>query len=161
MKFKVGDRVRVREDLQDGETYGTHYFVEEMEKYRGKCFEITFIHYACCCYELKGCEDYYFTDEMLEYADFGFNDLKAGDRLTFEDGNNDIILRNVSTNCLSVETLDSFLYEEEFKKEVKCVERPKEYKTVYEKQEPKIVKMTVSEIAKKLGHKVEIVEEEY
>ena len=36
MKFKVGDKVRVREDLEVGKDYGDYNVVEDMEKYKGK-----------------------------------------------------------------------------------------------------------------------------
>lgn len=36
MKYKVGDKVRVRTDLQVGERYGSNVFVDEMEKYLGR-----------------------------------------------------------------------------------------------------------------------------
>lgn len=40
MKFKVGDKVRVKQDLKSGSHYGGLYFNDEMEKYCGKEFEI-------------------------------------------------------------------------------------------------------------------------
>ena len=41
MKYKVGDKVRVREDLIVGEIYHNCYFIEDMEKYKGKETAIT------------------------------------------------------------------------------------------------------------------------
>lgn len=36
MKYKAGDRVKVRKDLKTGKIYGVVDFVKEMEKFRGK-----------------------------------------------------------------------------------------------------------------------------
>ena len=41
MKFKVGDKVRVREDLVVGNFYGVGSFVDSMEYCKGEVFEIT------------------------------------------------------------------------------------------------------------------------
>ena len=44
MKFKVGDKVRIREDLVGGECYGEDelYFAPEMEEFRGKVFTVAY-----------------------------------------------------------------------------------------------------------------------
>lgn len=63
MKFKIGDKVRVREDLVEGNLYGTEYFIGLMEYYRGKVFEITKVW--ATSYKL-GEDGLRWTDEMLE-----------------------------------------------------------------------------------------------
>ena len=69
MKFKVGDKVRVREDLEVGKDYGNYYVVvEDMKEYKGKEF---IIHEVLRnCYRLKDI-GYYWTDEMLEPVEEG------------------------------------------------------------------------------------------
>lgn len=65
MKFKVGDKVRVREDLKVDKRYGSEFFVDGMERYRGKAVEIggtLNIGY----YLKEDDENWAFTDEMLE-----------------------------------------------------------------------------------------------
>lgn len=64
MKFKVGDKVRVREDLEVGKDYGNCDVVEDMKKYKGKEFIINEVRRHC--YRLKNENWYYWTDEMLE-----------------------------------------------------------------------------------------------
>ncbi len=74
MKFKVGDKVRVKEDLVSGNYYGNIYFAQSMKEYRGKIFTIRTIDGGI--YSLDGCkfisamreesEFWDFSDEMLE-----------------------------------------------------------------------------------------------
>lgn len=68
MKYKIGDRVRVRNDLQIGKRYpmengGSDTFIEEMAHFRGKVVTI------CDCgnkYRIKEDEDgWYWTDGMF------------------------------------------------------------------------------------------------
>lgn len=66
MKYKVGDLVRVKGDLRIGKTYGSCNWVYSMEEYKNKIFHIS---QTCeSYYELKGCPDWRFSDEMLEPA---------------------------------------------------------------------------------------------
>lgn len=63
MKFKVGDRVRVREDLENDKIYGNYAFIKEMEYLKGEI--ITIKEVLKSGYRIE--EDYYtWTDEMLE-----------------------------------------------------------------------------------------------
>ncbi len=66
MKFKVGDEVRVRKDLEIDETYGENIFVEEMKYLWG---EIVTISKVCEAGKYRLAEDETgccWTDEMLE-----------------------------------------------------------------------------------------------
>ena len=63
MKFKVGDKVRVREDLENDKIYGNYEFIKEMAHLKGEI--VTIEEILKSCYRIK--EDYYmWTDEMLE-----------------------------------------------------------------------------------------------
>ena len=66
MKYKIGDKVKIREDLEVGKEYNDCTFIGDMEKYKGK---IATIYY---CYndgsydiDLDG-GDWFWTDEMFE-----------------------------------------------------------------------------------------------
>lgn len=63
MKFKVGDKVRVREDLEVFTKYGNYTFVKGMEEYKGKEF---IIDEVCTDYYRLKDIGYCWTDEMLE-----------------------------------------------------------------------------------------------
>ena len=66
MKFKVGDKVRVREDLEVGERYD-YLVTPGMVKYRGEVIEIGDKYSSY--YIQKGSAPYAWTDEMLEPID--------------------------------------------------------------------------------------------
>lgn len=75
MKYKVGDKVRVRSDLKINEDYGLQAFVIEMSQYIGKV--VTIQKTYSNKYNIK--EDkgkWYWTDEMFE---------ESGDELTAEE----------------------------------------------------------------------------
>ena len=68
MKFKVGDKVRVREDLEFGKVYENCAVIKDMKEYQGKEFIIDKVWRNC--YMLKDIV-YYWTDEMLEPIEEG------------------------------------------------------------------------------------------
>lgn len=63
MKFKVGDKVRVREDLVIGDCYGKERFVDGMKEYKGQIFTIKEIYGGVYIFEKNL---FNWTDEMLE-----------------------------------------------------------------------------------------------
>lgn len=66
MRFKVGDKVRVREDLVVGRFYNDTIFAFGMEKFKGQEFIVTRIDDINECYALNDDYGYWWTDEMLE-----------------------------------------------------------------------------------------------
>ena len=86
MKFKVGDKVRVRNDLEVGDLYNNHGFFEEMAQYRGKTARITGVS-PCGNYNLNiDSSEWFWADEMLEPAGLTKDDLKPGDILATRNG---------------------------------------------------------------------------
>lgn len=63
MKYKVGDKVRVRNDLKFGYEYGMHSFTSDMSRFCGKIVTIKSVHKGD--YRIVECE-YWWTDEMFE-----------------------------------------------------------------------------------------------
>lgn len=63
MKFKVGDKVRVREDLVIGNCYGKERFVDGMKEYKGQIFTIKKNYGGVYIFEKNL---FNWTDEMLE-----------------------------------------------------------------------------------------------
>lgn len=65
MKYKVGDKVRVRNDLEIHCQYGTQAFVRGMNTYKGRDAEITEVFNTYYSISVDN-EEWYWTDEMLE-----------------------------------------------------------------------------------------------
>lgn len=63
MKYKVGDKVRVRSDLKACEQYGANIATNSMERLAGKIVTISRVGYA---HYLVDGMNYNWTDEMLE-----------------------------------------------------------------------------------------------
>ncbi len=63
MKYKVGDKVKVRSDLRVGKSYGEHAFVHGMFKFKGKIVTIESVWKQG--YRIEE-DTYWWTDEMLE-----------------------------------------------------------------------------------------------
>lgn len=70
MKFKAGDKARVRNDLVVNQLYGCAYFVPQMVEYKGEEFTIQFIGNTRDGYEYYVLKEVGFswTDGMLEPA---------------------------------------------------------------------------------------------
>ena len=65
MKYKVGDKVRVRNDLVNGKLYGTQSFY--MDDWEGEIVTISKINFHNNCYTIEeDKERWYWTDEMFE-----------------------------------------------------------------------------------------------
>ena len=67
MKYKVGDKVKVREDLVEGDLYGKYKFLKDMKEFLGKQVTIEESFEIFNSYDIKE-DDYgfYWTDEMFE-----------------------------------------------------------------------------------------------
>lgn len=69
MKHKVGDKVRIREDLKENVYYGEYFAVSEAIRFGGKTVTISDIDMSKFSYEIE--EDggkFYWTDEMFDLA---------------------------------------------------------------------------------------------
>ena len=68
MKYKIGDKVRVRKDLEPGNFYGRVYYSSDMNKFKAMECVVTNIYDGS--YNINDSE-YRFSDEMLEPVDEG------------------------------------------------------------------------------------------
>lgn len=64
MKYKVGDKVKVRSDLKAYEIYGSNMLTKNMEKFAGKTVTISGV--GITSYAIEEMKVAYWTDEMLE-----------------------------------------------------------------------------------------------
>ena len=66
MKYKVGDKVRIRKDLEPGNYYGEGNYISSMDEFKGKKCVITKIWDQY--YQINN-SDYWWSEEMLESVD--------------------------------------------------------------------------------------------
>lgn len=92
MKYKVGDKVKVRSDLVVGTSYNGFVFVEEMKEYLGKECLVTSATRRCYGLNNVDSSEFAFTDEMLEHKEtkitLDIAILKRWEELLGKDGSN-------------------------------------------------------------------------
>ena len=65
MKYKIGDKILVRSDLEEGKKYGDEVVMSDMLFFRGKIVTIEHVDHPCC-YRIKEDPDqWHWTDEMF------------------------------------------------------------------------------------------------
>lgn len=65
MKYKVGDKVKVRSDLKENIRYGGQIFARDMAVHCGKNVEISKVHDDAYCIK-ESDREWFWTDEMFE-----------------------------------------------------------------------------------------------
>ena len=65
MKYKIGDKVLVRSDLEKGKKYGDEVFMSDMLFFRGKIVTIEHIDHPNYYRIKEDPEQWYWTDEMF------------------------------------------------------------------------------------------------
>lgn len=171
-KFKVGDIVKIREDLVVDKRYnGGCRFDMSMDEYKGKITTIVGTNGRGDRYDLAiDNERWYWTDDMLELISVKTKyDLQIGDIVTLRNGDRLIRQKNGFTDMVdefsntlscSSDLNDNLTYHGKYKdsNDIMKVERPTGYSTVFERQE-EVKEMTIAEISKALGYEVKIVKE--
>ncbi len=139
MKFEVGDKVRIRKDLKSRERYNGISFTVEMEEYRGKVAKITKIIFDNYKLDIDDGE-WFWSDNMLEHIP----NLENGDIITRRDLEKGIITGDrirILDNGISWVDISNYTEELKFRYtdnenfDIIKVERPIEYKTVFERVE--------------------------
>nr|DAQ36284.1 MAG TPA: hypothetical protein [Caudoviricetes sp.] len=141
MKFKVGNKVKIKENLSC-KKYGAMYFTSLMRRYRGKEAKITYISpdgYACHLDIDSG--NWWWTESMFEpyTSKIAKKDLRDGDKCTLKNNKKAFVIDE------TVETKDDILslYDYNSKLEhnfnsnydIVRVDRPVGYKTIYKNDE--------------------------
>ena len=157
MKYKVGDKVVNRKDLESGKYYGYCFFTDGMKKTVGAITTILIVRHSY--YKLDTCEAYNFVDEMIDHeATAKLNEptpkslLKSGDKVTYRDGTERFVL--LETGTLHTDIGDFALKLEYFNDKLCCeshkiqdimkIERGTEliWERPIPQPEPKVIKMT-------------------
>ena len=153
MKYKVGDKVKVRSDLKTSVLYGSLYAVAEMIK--KKIVTITYVYDGC--YKVVE-DDYAWTDEMLEGL--------AEDELTAEEAirlKGEMCAGKTCNNCkLSSKNngMGIACNELEKKHPERAIEILKQYKKEYEKKEVETEFVCIVRVFEDLGDSKRCVYEE-
>lgn len=160
-KFKVGNQVRVRKDLEVGRSYGHNTFINSMKKYLGEILTIT--KTDCNDYEVKE-NTWNWTDEMLENIVTSIHDLEFGDILTLRNGERYVyadehMYGEKETYIRDRDTLTTW-YDEDLKqnednKEQDIMKVERAGQVIYERED--VREMTVEEISRALGYEVKVV----
>lgn len=104
-RYKVGDKVRVREDLVIHELYGDHVFVGNMSPLKGKI--VTIEDVRPFGYRICECGRFSWTDEMFEPIKFTKADLKTGHIVTVRCGQKFVVFKNLEGNLDGLNIKDS------------------------------------------------------
>lgn len=171
MKFKVGDRVRIKKDLKEGYDYKL-YVNDDMEELAGKIVTITRAWENCGAkYEIN--EDAgtnTWTEDMFEGLAIITKEelfkMPIGTKITTDLEENNIFVK-VGENDFCNNDCDHIEYDNikedlslDYYKEGKIIEiQEPSYTTIY-KADTEVKEMTIAEIEKELGYPIKVVKED-
>ncbi len=166
-KFKVGDKVRIRKDLKEGNSYRIHVH-QNMATHAGEiktvCEIVSKTTYVLDVPREGGLE-WHFTEDMLESAMMTtIDDLQFGDILTLRNGERYVYAYGVIFGEERSYYCDDELVEKYFRNDLTRQSEMKEYDIVKVEREGQVIyeredirEMTVEEISKALGYEVKVV----
>ena len=141
MKFKVGDQVKIREDLSLGKYYSVH-LSRSMLSNKGKEAKITYISPdADTCHLDIDSGNWWWSEDMLEphTSKIAKKDLRDGDYCVFKNGDKAIKIDNyVGTHNAVVplrEYNNKLEHNHDSNYDIVRIDRPVEYKTIYKNDE--------------------------
>ena len=165
MKYKAGDKVRIRRDLKEGNDFGL-YVNDEMEKLAGNIIKIREAYDDS--YRFRG-SCYAWTDDMfvnIVMTKAELMDMPLGTKIITNSGTALIktdtdIFESEEGLCLCDYGIndDLTITYSKFGTRIVKIKEPV-YSTIYEYVEEEAKEMTVAEIEKLVGHKVKIIKEE-
>lgn len=141
MKFKVGDQVKIREDLSLGKYYSVH-LSRSMLSNKGKEAKITYISPDddTCHLDIDG-GDWWWSEDMLEphTSKIAKKDLRDGDYCVFKNKERAIkfggyVIMNRGTMSLR-EYSKKLEHNYDSNYDIVRIDRPVEYKTIYKNDE--------------------------
>lgn len=141
MKLKVGDKIKIREDLSLGKHYSVH-LSRSMLSHKGKKAKITYVESNDGTYHLDIDDNtWWWTEDMFEpyTSKIVKKDLRDGDKCTLKNNEKAFVIdKTVVTkdDVLSLYDYNSKL-EHNFNSnyDIVRIDRPTEYKTIYKNDE--------------------------
>ena len=172
MKFKVGDRVRIRKDLKKGDSFEI-YVTDEMEELAGEIATIIKVNKSLISVRYVIDKD----DGIFSWSEDMFEDLAKPTKeelfkmptgtkiITNDEENNTFVFDGVDNAALDCRYLKDYEINEDLTVTdeycgTKIIEIQKPtYETIY-KADEEVKEMTIAEIEKELGYPVKIIKEE-
>lgn len=169
MKFKVGDKVRIKEDLSCNKCYKIAA-AKDMEKYKGKIAKVKKIsNEGNYILDIDGMK-WAWSDDMLEPCKTRFtkSDLKNGDIVTCRDSEKRTIISESLLDEGGHPIANLEMYDNELKAvlfvpdlDIVKVERPVKYETVFERKEEildETEKRYLANVIRPFRHETEFIE---
>lgn len=152
MKYKVGNRVRVRKDLEKGKCYDNCLVVSDMAELAGEIVTISQVKEDTKRYSVKEDCIWAWSEEMFEeLVTFTKADLRDGDVVTTREGEKDIFhdghFTKYNIDCYNDDLTD---VDSDKEYDIVKVERPIKLETIFEREEEP-TELTISEIKEKFG----------
>ena len=168
MKFKVGEKVKIKKNLKEG--YGFKYYVaDEMEKFKGKTVTIYSVNSEAYRIEEDNMS-WDWTEDMFEGLAITTKEelfkMPIGTKITTDLEENNIFVK-VGENDFCNNDCDHIEYDNikedlslDYYEEGKIIEiQEPNYTTIY-KEDKQVKEMTIAEIEKELGYPIKVVKEE-
>lgn len=165
MKYKVGDKVKIREDLNEGiKCYSS--VGRSILEYKGKTAEIIGVNDKAYDLDIDN-GIYNWNDEMFEnYAELNKDTLTDSCIVTLRNGEELVYIReefydlsyNYENCVLDICDFEDDLTNKKCKEwDIVSIKIPREYDVINRKEEAK--EMTIEEISEALGYEIKIVKE--
>lgn len=168
MKFKVGEKVKIKKNLKEG--YGFKYYVaDEMEKFKGKTVTIYSVNSEAYRIEEDNMS-WDWTEDMFEGLAIITKEelfkMPIGTKITTDLEENNIFVK-VGENDFCNNDCDHIEYDNikedlslDYYEEGKIIEiQEPNYTTIY-KEDKQVKEMTIAEIEKELGYPIKVVKED-
>lgn len=157
MRYKVGDKVKVRSDLKENIRYGGQIFVRDMAVHCGKNVEISKVYDDAYCIK-ESDREWFWTDEMFE--GLAEEELTAEEAIKIQAE----MCRSVMCGDCAIEKLRYVSYcncaEYRSKNPDKVIEILKQWKKDHEKKEVETEFVNIVRVIEDLGYTKKCVYEE-
>lgn len=170
MKFKIGDKVRIRKDLKEGDNFKLSV-TDDMEELKGKIVTITEAwendggRYSIN----KDLHNYTWTEDMFEGLAIITKEelfkMPIGTKITTDLEENNIFVKvgendfcNNDCDHIEYDNIKEDLSLDYYEGKIIEIQEPT-YEIIY-KEEAEVKEMTIAEIEKELGYPIKIVKEE-
>ena len=167
MKFKVGEKVKIKKNLKEG--YGFKYYVaDEMEKFKGKTVTIYSVNSEAYRIEEDNMS-WDWTEDMFEGLAIITKEelfkMPIGTKITTDLEENNIFVKvgendfcNNDCDHIEYDNIKEDLSLDYYEGKIIEIQEPN-YTTIY-KEDKQVKEMTIAEIEKELGYPIKVIKED-